>query len=65
MGEPVTTKFQGWNITMTPDPEGKWSWTAERKGGKELAAQHPGTPSFDTKYQALDDAKAQLGKGKA
>jgi hypothetical protein len=63
MGNPFTSKFEGWHILLTQDPEGQWSWTAERKG--QIANQHPGTPSFDTRYQALDDAKAQLGKGKA
>lgn len=58
----VTTKFQGWNITMTQDAEGKWTWAAERK--KQTAVQNPGSPPHDTKYQALEDAKAQLGKGK-
>lgn len=62
MDNPYTAKFQGWQILLTVDPQDRWSWTATRKG--KVADPEPGTPTFDTKYQALENAKAQLGKGK-
>lgn len=62
MPKTATVRFQGWNITLTEDAEGNWSWTAVRK--KQTASKNPGSPVLPDRYKALEDAKAQLGKGK-